>query len=145
MTNLYPVGDLTQNAGNGVGEPGAAPVGAGAMQGNPQASQYTPFGAHVPGPQNSSAQALHHQIAVGAIPLHTHPSTVAAPPGVDSLMAQLSRGQVILNQSTYGQGSFIPANGGAGPAVVPGVNVASVATGPASAVTINNPPIYTGN
>jgi len=144
MTNLYPVGDITQTAGEGPGQPGAAPVGS-TMQGNPQASQYTPSGAHVPGPQTTSAQLLATQCSNGAIPLHVHPTTVAGPPGVDSLLAQMSRGQVIFGQSTYGQSAFIPANGGAGPQnVTSGVNLAAVATGQANGIAVGNPPVYTG-
>lgn len=145
MTNLYPTGDVTQTAGDVPSVPGAAPVGS-SMQGNPQTSQYTPFGAHVPAPQNTAAQPLATQIANGAIPLHTHPTTVVSPPGTDSLLAQLSRGQVILKDSTYGISQFIPPNGGSGPAALTsGVNLAAVATGQANGISIGNPPVYAGN
>ncbi|HWX29588.1 MAG TPA: hypothetical protein VNZ53_19350 [Steroidobacteraceae bacterium] len=149
MTNLYPVGDLTQSAGDGVGQPGAAPVGT-SMQGNPQASQYTPSGAHVPAPQAGPGQTVnaplsHDAMARGNIPLHTHPTNAAGPPGVDSLMAQLSRGQLLLNQSTYGQGSLTPANGGAGPQTIPAANVVSLPIGIGSTLNVANPPVYTGN
>lgn len=144
MTNLYPSGDITQTAGDGAGEPGAAPVGA-TMQGNPQASQYTPSGAHVPGPQNTAAQLLATQMSNGTVPAHTQPSNVAITAGLDSLLAQLSRGQVILKDSTYGISQFIPANGGAGPAPVPAASTVPVTTGPASGITLNNPPVYSGN
>lgn len=146
MTNLYPAGDITQTAGDIPSEPGAAPVGT-LMQGNPQASQYEPGGAHVPGPQNTSSQLLGTQISTGNIPVHTHPNTVAAPPGVDSLLAQMSRGQVIMADSTYGQSGFIPANGGASPqGVQPAQNVSQpILARVASGVPIATPPIYTGN
>ena len=38
----------------------------------------------------------------------------SAATGTDSLLAQMSRGQVIMADSTYGQSAFVPANGGAG-------------------------------
>lgn len=151
MTNLYPSGDISETFGDGPGQPGAAPVGSGLMQGNPQASQYTPNGAHVPGPQAGGAGQTvntplsHHLIATGSIPLQTHPTNVAGPPGTDSLLAQLARGQLILNQSTYGQGSLTPANGGAGPQTVPAAQVVSTPVGIASTLNVSNPPIYTGN
>ena len=144
MTNLYPNSSMQNTAGEGAGQPGAAPVGS-TMQGNPASSQYQPSGVQPPQPITSSAQLLATQISNGQIPLHTHPTTVAGPPGVDSLLAQLSRGQVIFNQSTYGQSAFIPPNGGAGPQNgTSGVNLAAVATGQANGITVGNPPVYTG-
>ena len=151
MTNLYPSGDISETFGEGPGQPGGAPVGSGLMQGNPQESQYTPNGAHVPGPQAGgvgqtvNTPLSNHLIATGAIPLQTHPTNVAGPPGTDSLLAQLARGQLILNQSTYGQGSLTPANGGAGPQTVPAAQVVSTPVGIASTLNVSNPPIYTGN
>jgi hypothetical protein len=150
MTNLYPNGDICSTAGEGPGQPGAAPVGA-TMQGNPQASQFQPSGVHVPAPQAGGVgqtvnTALSHDaMSRGNIPLHTHPTNAAGPPGVDSLLAQLARGQLILNQSTYGQGSLTPANGGAGPQNVPAASVVSVPIGIAANLSIANPPVYTGN
>jgi hypothetical protein len=150
MTILFPVGDITQTAGEGPGEPGAAPNGS-QMQGNPQASQYTPSGAHVPAPQAGGAGQTvntplsHDGIARGNIPLHTHPTNASGPPGTDSLLAQLARGQLILNQSSYGQGSLTPANGGAGPQTIPAANIVSLPIGIASSLNVANPPVYTGN
>jgi len=115
------------------------------MQGNPQASQYTPSGAHVPGPQNTAAQLLATQISNGSIPLHVQPGTPADLRGTDSLLAQLSRGQVILKDTTYGMSQYIQGNGGAGPVPTPGVNMASIATGPASGIAVGNPVTYAGN
>jgi hypothetical protein len=149
MTNLYAPGDFTQTAGNDNGQPGGAPVGA-TMQGNPQESSYKPYGAYPPAPQaGGAAQTVntplsHHLMSTGAIPLQTHPTNAAGPPGVDSLLAQLARGQLILNQSTYGQGSLTPANGGAGPQNVPAAQVVSIPVGIASTLNVANPPIYTG-
>jgi hypothetical protein len=146
MTNLYPAGDITQTASDAVGQPGGAPVGS-AMQGNPQESQYTPSGAHVPGPQLPVQQLLDTQIASGQVPLHVQPTNMNVAPGLDSLMAQMSRGQIIRSDSTYGQGGFIPANGGASPqAGQPAQNATqSVTARVASVITIANPPVYSGN
>jgi hypothetical protein len=146
MTNLYPNGDIASTAGMGPGQPGAAPLGTGLMQGNPQSSQFTPSGAHAPAPQNPVQQLTGTQISSGQIPVHTHPNTVAAPPGVDSLLAQMSRGQVIMADSTYGQGGFIPQNGGCSPQVPsPAANVNQpILARVASAINVPTPPIYTG-
>lgn len=142
MTNLYPVGDITQTGGEGPGEPGAAPVGS-SMQGNPQASQYTPSGAHVPGPQVTSAQLLATQIANGSVPLHTQPTNVNVTPGGDSLLAMMARGQIIRSDSTYGQGSLVQGWPGGQQGSSPNIN--PIATGPASGVTVASPPTYAGN
>jgi hypothetical protein len=157
MTNLYPVGDITQTAGEGPGEPGAAPNGS-QMQGNPQASQYTPSGAHVPAPQTGGAGQTvntplsHDGIARGNIPVNAQPTNIGTGAGfggvgTDSLMAQMSRGQVLLNQSTYGQGGFVPQNGGASPQVQSPAasNTQSQPNGIASTLTVASPTNYVGN
>lgn len=139
------------------GIPGSAPVpGAGnQMQGNPAVSQITVGAVNVepPIPQNSAAQTLSTQLANGAVPHNLQPTNVAqgAGPanqgglaGGDSVMAMMSRGQLLRGDSTYGQGSFVPGNGGAGPIPVPAATVASVATGPASGVTYTGTGNYSG-
>jgi hypothetical protein len=146
MTNLYPNPNIGTEAPQS-GAPGAAPVGT-TMQGNPQASQYQPCGVYPPVPQNPVQQLTHTQISSGQIPAQLHPNTVVlAQPGTDSLMAQMSRGQVIMADSTYGQGGFIPQNGGASPQVPsPGANITQpVLARVASGVTVPVPPVYTGN
>jgi hypothetical protein len=117
------------------------------MQGNPQGSQYQPCGTYPPAPQNPGQQLLGTQISNGSLPLQTHPNNVAAPPGTASLLAQMSRGQVIMADSTYGQGGFIPANGGSSPqAGQPAQNISQpVLARVASGVNVSNPPVYAGN
>lgn len=153
MTNFFaPQGAASaQTAGNGAGEPGAAPVGS-SMQGNPQASQFQPNGVNLPAPQLTPATAILRptQFSNGNIPLHAQPSTVGAAPtagagagsGNDSLLALMSRGQVLLAGSTYGQSGFIPANGGSSPQAGQDTQN-SVQTGAAIAYAV--PPTYTGN
>jgi hypothetical protein len=134
--------------------PGAAPVpNAGQiMNGNPNVNQIVSVAVNVepPQPQNTPSQSVSTQLSVGNLPTNLQPTNVlqgAGPTqqggnaGGDSLMAMMSRGQVIRGDSTYGQGGFIPQNGGASPQVAsPAANVVqSVATGPASGVT------YTAN
>lgn len=153
MTIFFGVADSADTAGNIPAPPGAAPVGTGLMQGNPQASQFKPFGVYPPSPQAGGAAQtvstplVNHLISTGAIPLNAHPTNIAAPPGTDSLLAQMARGQIMLNQSTYGQGGFIPQNGGCSPQVAsPAANaVQSVSTGAAGGLTYANPCTYTGN
>lgn len=146
MTNLYGNTGIHETAGDIPSVPGAAPNGS-QMQGNPQASQYQPMGVLPPAPQNPVQQLTGTQISNGSIPLQTHPSNIAAPPGTDSLLAQMSRGQVIMADSTYGQGGFIPANGGSSPqAGQPAQNISQpVLARVASAVNVATPPIYAGN
>jgi hypothetical protein len=149
MTNLYPNANIGTEAPQS-GAPGAAPVANAAqiMQGNPASSQYQPCGVYPPVPQNPVQQLTGTQISSGQIPAQLHPNTVvAAQPGTDSLMAQMSRGQVIMADSTYGQGGFIPQNGGASPQVPsPGANITQpVLARVASGVTVTVPPVYTGN
>jgi hypothetical protein len=149
MTNFYGNAGSQNTAGDIAQAAGSAPVGS-TMQGNPQDTQQRAcVGVYPPAPQAGPGQTVnaplsHDAISRGNIPLHTHPTNVAGPPGVDSLLAQLARGQLILNQSTYGQGSLTPANGGAGPQTVPAVNVVSQPIGIAANLNIANPPVYTG-
>jgi hypothetical protein len=113
MTNLLPYSTIQNTAGEGAGAPGAAPSGTAQMQGNPQSSQITPNGNYQPGNQNAVQQLLSTQISSGNISANSVPTNVLTAPGTDSLLAQMSRGQVMLTDTTYGQSAFIPANGGA--------------------------------
>jgi hypothetical protein len=144
MTNLLPYATIQNTAGEGAGAPGAAPVGA-TMQGNPQSSQFTPSGNYLPGNQNAPQQLTATQISAGNIVTSSVPTNVNTQPGTDSLLAQMSRGQVIMADSTYGQSQFVPANGGAGqPPGVAGAVPVSARTGNALTypATQQN---YTGN
>lgn len=150
MTNFYGNTGDQNTAGDVPAPPGAAPLGAGAMQGNPQASQFEPFGALQPQPQcggvgqTINTPQLHAQIAQGNVPLNVQPTNVTqgAPAGSDSLLAMMSRGQVSLNQSNYGQPGSAPA-GGNSPQLA---NVPTpVTTGAPSTVQVGAPANYTGN
>ncbi len=132
MTNLLPYATIQNTAGEGAGQPGGAPVGS-TMQGNPQESQITPNGNYQPGNQNAVQQLLSTQISSGNISANSVPTNVLTAPGTDSLLAQMSRGQVMLGDSTYGQSQFVPANGGASNA--PAAAVQPVTTGAASGLT----------
>jgi hypothetical protein len=144
MTNFYgPSGPTEVNDGY----PGAAPVpGAGnLMQGNPniEAGGVT---INLPGNQNAPQQLTSTQVSSGNIIASSVPTNVLSAPGTDSLLAQMSRGQVIMADSTYGQSQFVPANGGASnvaqPASVPvTARVANTLTYPAAGSAQN----YTGN
>jgi hypothetical protein len=137
---------MQNTAGNGAGAPGGAPVGS-SMQGNPQESQFQPFGVQPPAPLNPVQQLLGTQISNGQMPAHQHPNTVIlAQPGTDSLLAQMSRGQVIMADSTYGQGGFIQQNGGSSPqAATPAANVTQpVLARVASGLALPATPVYTG-
>jgi hypothetical protein len=129
------------------GYPGAAPVPGGAlMTGNPnvEASGVT---INLPGNQNCPQQLLATQLASGNIIASSVPTNVLTAPGTDSLLAQMSRGQVILADSTYGQSQFAPGNA----AQLNPLNAAStvpVVTGAASGLTYPAPGSaqnYTGN
>jgi hypothetical protein len=148
MTNLYPNANIGTEAPQS-GSAGDAPVpnGAQIMQGNPQGSQYQPCGTYAPAPLTPVQQLLGTQISSGQIPVHAHNNDTAAPPGTDSLLAQMSRGQTIMADSTYGQGGFIPQNGGCSPQVPsPPANITQpVLARVASGVHYTTPPIYTGN
>jgi len=145
VTNFYGTANPTEVND---GYPGAAPVpGAGAqMQGNPSGE---PSGVtySLPGNQNAPQQLTGTQQSSGNIVNSSVPTNVNMAPGTDSLLAQMSRGQVILADSTYGQSQFVPANGGAGqsPGVAGAVpvtaRVASTLTYPSPGSAQN----YTGN
>jgi hypothetical protein len=138
------------------GMPGASPTPSaqGLMTGNPNVSQVTvaQVNSEPPMPQNAVQQLTHTQMSVGNIPTNLQPTTTlqgtgpsnqGGAAGGDSLIAQMSRGQVLMCDSTYGQGGFIPQNGGASPQVPsPAANVTQPATARvASVVTFpaNNP------
>jgi hypothetical protein len=122
------------------GMPGAAPVPGGVMNGNPNPSQIVNAQVNIepPQPQNAVQQLTQTQLASGLIPTNLQPTTTlqgsgpaqqGGNAGGDSLLAQMSRGQVILADSTYGQGGFIPSNGGASPQVPsPAANVTQPTT-----------------
>jgi len=144
MTNFY--GPSCPTEVND-GYPGAAPVpGAGnLMQGNPN-TEASGVAINLPGNQNSSGAPLTTQLSAGNIIASSVPTNVLSAPGTDSLLAQMSRGQVILGGSTYGQSAFLAADGGAAnvsqPASVP------VVTGQASGLTYpaaGSAQNYTGN
>jgi hypothetical protein len=108
-----------------VGMPGAAPLGT-QMQGNPNPNSLGDncLGTEPGEPQTPVQQLTHTQVSSGFIPTNLQPTTTlqgsgpanqGGQAGGDSLLAQMSRGQVIMADSTYGQGGFIPQNGGASP------------------------------
>src|SRR3977135_114252 len=119
MTNFYPNSSMQNTAGEGAGQPGGAPVPAAGqiMQGNPQESQFQPNGVQPPAPMFPTQQLLPTQISNGQVPLHTQPTTSLLAPGTDSLLAMLSRGQIMKGDSLYGQSAFMPPNAGAGPQI----------------------------
>ena len=134
------------------GMPGAQPNGS-QMQGNPNMPNGQPD-FHPPLPQNPVQQLTHTQISAGNLPTNLQPTTTlqgsgptqqGGNAGGDSLLAQMSRGQVIKKDTTYGMSQFIPANGGAGIPV--NATVVPVATGPASNLTYPAPGSqnHTGN
>ncbi len=145
MTNYY--GPSAPNEVND-GYPGAAPVpGAGnQMQGNPNIE---PSGVliNLPGNQNAPQQLLATQLSSGNISANSVPTNVNTAPGTDSLLAQMSRGQVILGDSTYGQSAFIPGSSGT-PNPINGAFQVPVVTGQASALAYpaaGSAQNYTGN
>ena len=130
MTN-YPASENPISTNSGM--PGAAPNGA-QMQGNPNGASSAIPQPDLPGNQNTSAQLLGTQLSNGAILHNSVPTNVNSAPGTDSLLAQMSRGQVILKDSTYGMAQFTPGNAGAGNVSTPSVQpvtagVASAASG----------------
>lgn len=143
MTNFYGLQNASET---NVGYPGAAPLGT-QMQGNPSPPASATPQPQLPGNQNAPQQLTGTQVSSGNIIASSVPTNVLTAPGTDSLLAQMSRGQVIMGDSTYGQSQFVPANGGAGqpPGVAGSVpvtaRVASTLTYPAGAAAQN----YTGN
>jgi hypothetical protein len=143
MANEYwvsPSIDGTTASDTNTGMPGAAPLGA-QMQGNPNpVSINQPQVNQTPAPQNPVQQLSATQLSSGLIATNSVPTNVNSAPGTDSLLAQMSRGQVILADSTYGQSQSVPANGGASniaaPASVPvTARVAATLTYPTSSAT----------
>lgn len=135
------------------GMPGAAPVPGGQMTGNPDPHQDTMPQVNIepPIPQNSSAQSISTQLANGTVPHNLQPTNVAqgvgapaagAPAGGDSLLAMMSRGQIMRGDSTYGQPVSVSRDNG--PQVQPSAVVPPVATGPASGVTYAGTGNYSG-
>jgi hypothetical protein len=113
MTNLIPYATIQNTAGEGAGAPGGAPTPGTAgtlMTGNPQESQFTPNGNYLPGNQNAPQQLTGTQLSSGNIIASSVPTNVLTAPGTDSLLAQMSRGQVLMCDSTYGQSQFAPGN-----------------------------------
>jgi hypothetical protein len=133
MTNYQ----ASQNPINtNAGMPGAAPLGT-QMQGNPNGASSAIPAQDLSGNQNTSAQLAGTQLANGNVLHNSVPVNVLSAPGTDSLLAQMSRGQVILKDSTYGMAQFTPGNAGAGNVSTP--TVQSVVTGPASGLTYPAP------
>lgn len=156
MTILFGNAGFQNTSGDIGQQPGAAPVpGAGnQMTGNPGSSQVEPFGVLPPAPQvggvgqTVNSPLSHDQISRGNVPLNAQATNVGTGVGNgDSILAQVARGQISLNQSNYGQGGFVPQNGGASPqAQQPGaVNVVSAPNGIASTLTVAAPAQYSGN
>jgi hypothetical protein len=133
MTNYQ----ASQNPINtNAGMPGAAPLGT-QMQGNPNGASSAIPAQDLSGNQNTSAQLAGTQLANGNVLHNSVPVNVLSAPGTDSLLAQMSRGQVILKDSTYGMAQFTPGNAGAGNVSTP--TVQSVVTGPANGLTYPAP------
>jgi len=80
------------------------------MQGNPNGASSAIPAQDLSGNQNTSGQLLATQISNGNILTNSVPVNVNSAPGTDSLLAQMSRGQVILKDSTYGMAQFTPGN-----------------------------------
>jgi hypothetical protein len=125
------------------GMPGSSPtpgVAGTLMTGNPNPAQINVAQVNVepPIPQNAVQQLTSTQISSGLIPTNlqdtttlqgTGPANQGGNAGGDSLMAKLSRGQVLLCDSTYGQGGFVPQNAGSSPqAQQPAASITQPAT-----------------
>jgi hypothetical protein len=156
MSNEYYVPGVTDGttaSDTNVGMPGAAPGTTVAMQGNPDPRNINQVQCtQQPAPQCGAAQVLGSGpdvaslIAQGLVPHNAQPTNVLVTPGGDSLLAQISRGQLSLNQSSYGQGGFMPANAGQSPQAPQSGSVAtaSIAAGAPSVPTFANPANVTG-
>jgi hypothetical protein len=146
MTNLLPGATIYNTS---TGDPSAQPVPGGVMNGNPDPGNDSEFGRYPPGPQiGNAAQTINTpqlsaQLSQGNVPANAQPTNVLAQPGGDSLLAQVARGQLLLNHSTYGQGSLVPQAGGV--TVVPAPAVQPVAVGIPANATVASPPNYTGS
>lgn len=164
MTKLLPNPTIYQQGGDIAQSGGAAPTAQtglnGPAQGAPQDSAARQnMGTYPPGPQvGGAAQTVngplsHDQISRGNVPLNTAPTSgpaqgAAAPSstfGTDSLLAQLARGQVILNQSTYGQPVSVPSVNGSSPQVQPNAIPQPIANGIASTLTVGAPATFIGD
>lgn len=124
MSNEYwvPGVDGTTSADTNIGMPGAPPNITPGMQGNPDPRNINAPNVLQPAaPQTGPAQVLGavpdtaSGLATGGIPHNAQPTNVNTAPGTDSILAQIARGQLSLNQSNYGQGGFLPADAGRGP------------------------------
>lgn len=136
--------DGTTAADTNVGMPGGPPGATAGMQGNPDPRDVNQvIVLQLPGPQTGPGQVLgavpdtSAMIAQGLIPHNAQPTNLAQQPGADSLLAQISRGAMSLNQSNYGQGGSTPTNP---PAAAP----PSIAAGAASVPTFASPANVTG-
>jgi hypothetical protein len=155
MTNFYGLAGIDHSSADIAAAPGAAPLGTGAMQGNPQTAQAAQvIGQYPPTPQVGGAgQALgitpaaHDLISRGAVPLSVVPTSGAVTaPGTDSLLAQIARGQVIFGQAAYGINHNVPQGGDNPQTPLPNFGApVPVFANPASSVTVANPANYTGN
>ena len=164
MTKLLPNPTIYQMGGdlaqNGAPAPTAQSGLNGPAQGNPyDSASRQNMGVYPPGPQTGGATQTvnsplsHDQIARGNVPLNSAPTSGVAQGavtpgstfGTDSLLAQMSRGQVILNQSTYGQPATVPAVNGSSPQVQPGAVPQPIANGIASTLTVGSPATFVGD
>lgn len=117
MTN-YPASFTPYETNAGM--PGAAPLGT-QMQGNPNGAVGAMPEQNLPGNQNSSDALTATQLASGNISANSVPINVNTAPGTDSLLAQISRGQLSLGGSTTFQSSMLRADGGTAPAGQPSI------------------------
>jgi hypothetical protein len=132
MTDFVPLQNTL--SGGPAGPNGPAP---------PWSQQVLPIANYPPAPQVSATQALTTQVSNGNITTQTQPANTNQGPGNQSVLAQLSTGQIVFNQSLYGQASQVPGCAGiiSGQANQPG---STVATGAASGLTVATPPVYVG-
>lgn len=164
MTKLLPNPTIYQQGGDLAQSGGNAPTAQAGLNGPAQGNPYDSAsrqntGVYPPGPQTGAAAQTvnsplsHDQIARGNVPLNAAPTsgvvqgavTPGSTFGTDSLMAQLSRGQVILNQSTYGQPVSVPVVNGASPQVQPNAAPVPIANGIASTLTVGTPATFVGD
>jgi len=148
MTNFFANANFTNTGGDIAQSAGTAPLGTGLMQGNPSdTAARQNNGVYPPAPQCGTGAAgvpdTASLIATGGIPVNAQPTNAATAPGTDSILAQIARGQLMLNQSTYGQGVTCPAAGGQ--PVVPAATVQPLVSGPSANVTVGSFANYTGN
>lgn len=152
MTKLLPNPTIYQQGGDIAQSGGNAPVGS-SMQGNPyDSASRQNTGVYPPGPQTGGATQTvngplsHDQISRGNIPLNAVPTSgVVQQNGTDSLLAQIARGQVSLNQSNYGQPVSVPSVGGSSPQVQPNATPVPLPNGIASTLTVGAPATFIGD